>query len=95
MDPRDERNKALCGRFPLEPWTIPKIMPYDIKDKKYLVLIDTLAAIYAGVTWSQTESFAVLGELDVPHCCILGIVDISTGAYVFEGCTLKTGSGHV
>ena len=45
---RQERKNSR-GRFPLEPWTEPKIMPYDIKDKTHLVLIDTLAAIYCGV----------------------------------------------
>jgi hypothetical protein len=72
-DPRDRRNKAPCGRFPLEPWITPKIMPYDIKNKAYLVIIDTLAAIYSGVTWTQTESFAVLGGARTCHDAVFSL----------------------
>ena len=87
VDPRDKRSKAPAGRFPLKPWTEPRLMPYDIKDKPYLVLIDTLAAIYCGIIWYQTESFAVLGDQDVPQCCILSIIEIRSGIEVYKGNT--------
>ena len=87
VDPRDGRNKAPSGRLPLKPWAEPRLMPYDIKNKEYLVLIDTLAAIYCGVIWYQTESFAVLGDQDVPQCCILSIVEIWSGVEVYKGNT--------
>ena len=87
MDPRHKHVKGRSGRVPLKPWTKPQIMPYDIKDKTHLVIIDTLAAIYSGVVWSQTESFAVLGDQDVPQCCIVSIVEIWSNVEVYKGNT--------
>jgi hypothetical protein len=87
VDPRDKGIQLPKGRFPLKPWAEPKIMPYDIKDKTHLVLIDTLAAMYCGVIWYQTEYFAVLGDQDVQQCCILSIVEIRSGVEVYKGNT--------